>query len=731
MPSISYFLNRSGNLAAKWPGTTSYSTGKPRKTGQIYIGLVVDKERGIFWNRSRGYVMFNQESLTFTDAPLDLIPAWWREVDQAKKNPPVCVDFGNSYFLGQYIHGIGYDKVINSIRFANPDTLYCMLFYYTLEGEANYLAPAWFRQNYVHFLFPKANITSQRISDLLAAVGKDEQKREFLTAHINYVLECTDGDVSVLIDSTGLPNACDIPYTRISNHDGDINVEFRMIALVQKSTGLPMFYDLIPGNIIDISTIQYITALAREHGCSIQYMIGDAGYCCPDNIEKLILSGVDFMTRINPTYTVYSDEINKHLPDLDDPGTTVRFKNRLVRMSRFSAVIGKNADTGNEVFGFIYLCRDMQSKANKDSKLFGDKDLSKMTTKQIQDLSARFGIFAIVTTRELPSEEILPEYYIRQRIEQFFDFGKNYAKFLPVREHSMETIAGHMLLSFISSFLICLMNNHLNKLDTHYTAVPAKLVMSETCTNECIYVEQTESGENYYYLEQDPVQEIFRESPSSVLYELRGQKAHVFDRVIIPCPAVRQAKDIYEAFRLASPVSIALGDGTEKELEFSRGERNALTKKVAFSTKCFLSDEEIEAKKKASVIKRLEETAQKEGYTVHRQTSGATAQDSASSKEQSVTESAAPDSPKPEKPKKKRGRPKGSKNKATLEREAREREEKEKLAHKRGRKPGSKNKKTLEREAAQKKEDRRQARNARRRAKYAEAKVNRTDATNC
>lgn len=85
MPSISYFLNRSGNLAAKWPGTTSYSTGKPRKTGQIYIGLVVDKERGIFWNRSRGYVMFNQESLTFTDAPLDLIPARWREVDQAKK----------------------------------------------------------------------------------------------------------------------------------------------------------------------------------------------------------------------------------------------------------------------------------------------------------------------------------------------------------------------------------------------------------------------------------------------------------------------------------------------------------------------------------------------------------------------------------------------------------------------------------------------------------------------
>ena len=662
MPNISYFKSKSGNLSAKWPGTTSYSSGKARKIGQIYIGLVVDKERGIFWNRSRGYVMFNTESLTFSDAPLELIPARWREVDQAKKNPPVCVDFGNSYFLDQYIRGIGYDKVINSIKFANPDTFYCMLFYYTLEYEANYMASAWFRQNYVRFLFPKANITSQRISDLLAAIGKDEQKREFLIAHIKYVLENTDGDVSVLIDSTGLPNACDIPYTRVSNHDGDINVEFRMIALVQKSTGLPLFYELIPGNIVDISTVQYISSLAREHGCSIQYMIGDAGYCCPSNIEKLILSGIDFMTRINPTYSDYGDEINRHLPDLDDPDTAVRFKNRLVRVSRFSSVIGKNTDTGEDVSGFIYLCRDMQSKANKDSKLFANKDLSKMTTKQIQDLSARFGIFAIVTTRDLATEEILPEYYIRQKIEQFFDFGKNYAKFLPVREHNMETIAGHMLLSFISSFLVCLMNNHLNKLDAHYTAVPAKLVQSETQSDDCLYVEQTESGQNYYYLEQDPAKEILKESPNSVFYELRGQKAHVFDNVIIPCPAIRQAKDIYEAFHLASPVSIALGDGTGKKLEFSNGERNRLTKKYAFSTKCFLSDDEIEAKKKASVIKKLEETAQKEGYIVQKQGAGQAVQDSSSSNEQSDTEGTAPDSPQTvEKPKRKEGGPKAVK----------------------------------------------------------------------
>ena len=723
MPSISFFTNQAGNLSAKWPGVTVYVDGKPRKEGQIYLGLVVDKDKGIFWNREHGYCTFDQTTMSFAAAPPEDIPSRWREVDHAKRNPPVCVDFGDSYFLDQFIRGIGYDKVINHLQFGNYDTLYSMVHFYTLESAANCRASGWYRQNYVRFLYPKANLASQRISDLLAAIGTDEQKRRFLVAHISYILENTDGDVCVLIDSTGLPNACNIPYTRVSNHEGDVNIEFRMIALVQKSTGLPLFFELVPGNIVDVSTVMYITKLAQEHGCSIQYMIGDAGYCCPANIEKMILSGMEFMTRINPAYTAYADDINGHLSELDSPSTAVRFRNRLVHVLKIPTIVGKNTDTGEDVSGFIFLCRDMQSKANKDSKLFAKKDISSMTAQQIEEISARFGIFAIVTTRDLTSEELLPEYYIRQKIEQFFDFGKNYAKFLPVREHNMETIAGHMLLSFISSFLICLMNNHLNILDAHYTAVPAKLVMTEKCDDENIYVEKSEDGEKYYYLEQDPISELFKESPNGVFYELRGHKGHVFDNVIIPCPPVRQAKDIYEAFRLASPVSVALREGSEIELEFSKNDRNRLTKKVAFSMKSFLTDEEIEAKKKASKIKKLEKEIQKEGFSLQNTSS----EPDTPNAEQQDDNGQAHSSASGPVVKPKRGRPLGSKNKSTLEREAREREEKEKLAHKRGRRLGSKNKKTLEREAAQKKEAQRQARNARRRAKYAENKARKED----
>ena len=105
--------------------------------------------------------------------------------------------------------------------------------------------------------------------------------------------------------------------------------------------------------------------------------------------------------------------------------------------------------------------------------------MAALTKNEIEELCARFGIFTIVTTMDLPPEKVLPEYYIRQKIEQFFDFGKNYAKFLPVRQHNMQTLGRHMLLGFIASFFVSLLNNRLNILNSHYTAVPCSIVAAD------------------------------------------------------------------------------------------------------------------------------------------------------------------------------------------------------------------------------------------------------------
>ena len=145
-------------------------------------------------------------------------------------------------------------------------------------------------------------------------------------------LSSTDREVSVLIDSTGLPNKCSLPITHVSTHEGETNIEFRMIAIVQKDTGLPLFYEIVPGNIVDISTIESIIRLTKQYRCEVLYAIGDAGYCCPSTMEKLVLTGIDFMTRLNPTYEAFTKVMEEHSHDLDNEDNTVRYRDRLVRM---------------------------------------------------------------------------------------------------------------------------------------------------------------------------------------------------------------------------------------------------------------------------------------------------------------------------------------------------------------------------------------------------------------
>lgn len=712
MPSISYYTDTSGKERAKWPGKTVYINGKARKEGQFNLGLVIDKAKNIFWNRKDGYITFDPSTAKISEAPISTIPSDWREVDQARKRPPVCVDFGDTYLLDELIKGIGYDKVLDSIDYVNRDRLMSMLYYYIIENRANRHAETWYRQNLIRILYPRAGLASQRISEFLAAIGTVNQKRAFLLAHIKYVLEVTGGDVCVLIDSTGLPNSCNLPITRVSNHEGDINIEFRLIALVQKSTGLPLFYHIIPGNVVDISTIDFIIRTAKEHHVDVAYVIGDAGYCCPANIERLLLSNIDFMTRINPTYQTYAEVIEENLDKLNDSRYNVNYHGRTVRVYKTETVIGKVKKTGKDISGYLYLCKDMSAHYDKAHRAHKKYD-GILQSVEIEEICEKCGIFAIVTSRDLQAEEVLPEYYIRQKVEQFFDFGKNYAKFIPVREHNMETLGGHILLGFIASFIITMINNRLNVLGDRYTSVPLTLIQAEGIDENCVYVDDPENGRMYFYVNEGPAVSLNEESPITVFYTLRGHKCEVFEKTIIPCPAERAIKDVYSAFKLHAPAEAIR---TENGVEYLfNNEENHVTKKATFALKASKTDAEIDAAKKKTSRKKLEKLASQQGLTIVEETDTSEAETNAQANPPEVlvqVESV-----------KKRGRPLGSKNKKTLEREAKEKEEQERLAHKRGRKPGSRNKKTLEREAAAQAEAKRLSRNAKRRAAYARKKA--------
>ena len=484
MPNIRYSYDKAGRRWATWYGPSQrVPIEQPdgsikkvsRKQKQMWLGLVVDESALLFYREDEGFYQFNPENQSRNAIPPDQLPSWMDEMILRRKRLPVIVDFGGSYFLHELIKGIGYDRIMDSITYGNRDRLFAMLQYYLLYNKAAYQAEEWYHHNFTKFLYPKACLASERISEFLEAIGSAENRRAFLMAHIPYLLKSTDEELCILVDSTGMPNKCDIDYTRVSVHDNEVNIEFRVIVVVQKSTGLPVYYEMIAGNIVDVSTIQSVIRNLKNLGYTVQYSLGDAAYSCPAVLERLVLSGIDFMTRLNPTYDTYKTAVEEHLADLDEEGKSILFHGREVRIYKCTCVIATEKETGQEHIGNIYLCRDINSWHSKSNHLLNSKKAKSMTCAERDQECRRFGLFALVTTIDMKEEDVLKEYYMRQAVEQYFDYAKNYGNYMPVRCHKEETIRGHLLLGFIAAFLLVLIKNRLNILDTPYARIPLTL----------------------------------------------------------------------------------------------------------------------------------------------------------------------------------------------------------------------------------------------------------------
>ena len=444
MKKISYYKSR-GQLYAKVPASSYREDGKVKKRDDgIYLGRVIDKAKNVFYSSERGLFTYDPAANVFDQTDETYVPDI---PDDQRKRPRVCLDFGDSYFVHEMVRSCGYDKVISSLPYKNKDTLNAMIQYYVLKDKANDHAGIWYDGSIAKLLFPKANLTSQRISDFLKSIGRRESVEQFFESHIKWVRENVCPDPAILIDSTGMPNSIHFPLTAISNHNGKISREARMTTVIQRDTGYPLMFRITPGNVNDISTITRSINDLSMHDIDTDFVLMDAGYFTDDNIDALYGAGIDFITRLpernrNLYGTILSEGQNK----LIRKENLVRYNGRAVYLTRLDCRLGKQ---GNE--GFAYLGYDVDRASDEAHKAVKRLANKKLSDEQFQKTIDNAGIFVIVSSLPYQPSEILPVYYIRQAIEQYFDISKGSSKLTPLRIHSEEALYGHLTLSMIAA----------------------------------------------------------------------------------------------------------------------------------------------------------------------------------------------------------------------------------------------------------------------------------------
>jgi hypothetical protein len=219
----------------------------------------------------------------------------------AKESPTeVCgneliLNFGDTYSIAKTIeNSVFYDCVANMLL-NDYDTLFSLICFKLLKSSSMQYAQTWANGNYISILCKNADLASQRISEFLKKLGKEIVWRRFFKSYIGKLVGDKTG---VIVDSTGLPNEIDFPLSAWGNHGGESERETRLLMVVDRNSGNPLYFSYKAGNIVDVSTLSNTIAELSQMGVSTSFALIDAGYYSKNNIKELFAKNISFLTRL-------------------------------------------------------------------------------------------------------------------------------------------------------------------------------------------------------------------------------------------------------------------------------------------------------------------------------------------------------------------------------------------------------------------------------------------------
>ena len=628
---------------------------------QCYIGKPIDRDANIFYSRKDQLFYFDQETCTKNSLSLFLQGITIRDYDHAcqvwnetrdyfyeNKELPYpfnkisnneldtfritrpawrlygsersaildaqrlnyCVDFGTSFFINQLIRGIEYDiDVIDKLSVyssVDADIIKSLITYRLGFGRTYSQIQIWQNQDIISFLYPNNNLASQRVSEYFKYLGTDNVRVMFLKDHLNYLKRIFNiTKFNVFVDTSHVDNKCNLYISRTYYHNNNKHHGFRVLVLVHIKTGLPLYYEIIPGNIIDQNLLDRTIENMKGLGCEIKHICGDAGFGNIGTIERLMfLDGFEsFTTRVNSNYNIFKDAAEKVVDNiLSKKCSCFKFNNRIMWGDKSTVLFTNpnNPNNTNEVFRYTLL--DEEAREAKIHALKKSDRYKTMTAEEFCEETRYYGIFLLLSARNLTFEQALQEYHDKMTVEQFFDVFKNELDALPIRVHSEEAVAAHVLIVFIASFLHILIKNRMQTFDSQYVNIAP--TYNNDNIRECDPVKSEED-----IIEQEVSESLATNSLSNLFYELQGQKAFVYNQdisnedenshttTIVPCQPTAQCNKYYKAFGLETPLKITYENG-KYELQYSSKVPNGKTKQLAFADHLCKSDLKKLAEKK-------------------------------------------------------------------------------------------------------------------------------------
>lgn len=224
------------------------------------------------------------------------------------------------------------------------------------------------------------------------------------------------------------------------NSSGKWHDQYRLLYVFDKTNKAPLFFRVLPGNILDKSA--FLETL-RQSGAKDSVIIADKGFYSKPNLSYMMERGMRFILPLQDN--------TKMIPEsFDAKEGDSRFDGRFTYKGRniwFKVL--PSGDKGNRLF--IYQDDFRKAEFNsrfteKQEKEYGEELL---TDKDLLSNNRR-GLFAFVSNLKCDAKQVYLLYKERWEIENCFDYMKNSVVRKPLHAHDNETIEAQCFINHVA-----------------------------------------------------------------------------------------------------------------------------------------------------------------------------------------------------------------------------------------------------------------------------------------
>ncbi len=467
------------------------------------LALAEDKRSGIFRSLESGIVAYDadtdvKEVLEMDDPRLEgLIETVSLDVHTV---------FGDGYLFLNYLKNMGLTPILRTVFPEKQDFQRCVahLYHSQMRNGGRDRCDHFVGKSFVGYTVKDVLNTGLAADTRFFDIMGDDSVRMLFFQEFVKMRRASDPEFGkcCYVDSTPLPNHIDDnPFNAFSSH-GDSGVQCRMILVVDIASGEPVWFKIIPGNVLDVNTLKSITDDVKlSLDVEICEHVLDAGYASEDLIVEYSLGGAEkSLVRVAANGKRVESVVIQEDPALaerEPPRKTIVVKmpkrNGYGHMDMFESVKGllnngkydfvrekhsyfgmrKEVSLfGQRMYAYIYVDHQNALAGYSDYMRDRAKEFEGLKDKEKTWKKYSSGFFVLLSNIRESPKEMLDRYFGRCFIESVFKTAKEYLQMLPLKKWTAKRICGKMLADMISTIVYLNMRKDLLSTELALTEVP-------------------------------------------------------------------------------------------------------------------------------------------------------------------------------------------------------------------------------------------------------------------